>query len=245
MRSISEMTAKKPQINMILLLTFLMGIVIALQIRTVSKSGGIIKFKSINELKKQVELEREANENLSQLLHEKKTELYHYTEELENTGSILELMEQEKKKRMTICAVTPLRGEGIVLRVSDSEDELKEGENPNDKIVHDQDVLHILNDLKIVGAEALSINGQRVSSLSEIKCAGPTITINEKTYGQPFMIYAIGPKEDLMDAIVDPESYTYLLRTVYGLEIEASVHDDLYVPGYGKYIELKYMKEAL
>lgn len=239
------MGRKHLKFNAIVLMFFVIGAVIAMQIRIVSRRGGIVRFKSLNELKKQIELETEATDNLKQLVHEKRTELYHYTQELEDTGSILELMEKEKKKRMMICGVTPLRGEGVIIRVSDSKKELKEGENPNEKIVHDQDVLHILNDLKIIGAEALSINGQRVSSLSEIKCNGPTITINERTHGQPFMIYAIGPKEELMDAIADPESYTYLLRTVYGLEIEASAHGEILIPGYGKNIELKYMKEAL
>lgn len=238
------MYRKNIKMNAMVLLSFLLGVIIAFQVRTVSQSSGVIKFKSINELKKQIESEEAEIENRSKLIIQKKLELYNYKKELEDTGSILASLEKERNQKMMVSGVLPVSGPGIVIRVSDSKKELKEGENPNDKIVHDQDVLHILNDLRISGAEAISISGQRISILSEIKCNGPTITINDRTYGQPFIVSVIGDQEDLMNAIKDPESYSYLLKTVYGLEIEAEIKENIVIPGYQKNIELKYMKEA-
>lgn len=238
------MHRKNIRVNVVMVLCFLLGLIIAFQVKTVSKSNGTIKFKSINELKKQIELEKTEIDNHNQMILQKRLEFYNYNKELEETGSIVETLENEKKKKMMVSGILPVSGEGILIRVSDSKKELKEGENPNDKIVHDQDILHILNDLRISGAEAISISGERVSMLSEIKCNGPTITINDRTYGQPFLIGAIGNQEDLMNAIKDPESYSYLLRTVYGLEIEASSISYLVIPGYRRTIELNYMKEA-
>lgn len=238
------MLRKKFRLNGLILLTFLLGVIIAFQVRNVSSNSGTVKFKSINELKTQIEVEKTEIGNLSQLVFQKNMELDNYNRELEATGSIVTSMEEEKRKRMLLAGVSSVKGNGISIKLSDSKKELKEGENPNDKIVHDQDILHILNDLRINGAEAIAINSQRISSLSEVKCNGPTITINERTYGQPFIIKAIGNQENLSQAIKDPESYSYLLKTVYGLEIEVSTHENMVIPGYSGAINLIYMKEA-
>lgn len=238
------MSKRRLRLNVMILLTFLLGLIIAFQIKGVSASNGLVKVKSISELEKQIEQEQTEIGNLSKLMIQKQVELHKYSRELEQSGSIVELMEREKQKKMMFAGLSPLKGKGVSIHISDSQQELQEGEDPNSKIVHDQDILHILNDLKIGGAEALSINGQRISSISEVKCNGPTITINERTYGQPFIIAAIGNQEDLIEVIKDPESYVHLLKTVYGIQIEVSAHEDLVLPGYVRPIELKYMKGA-
>ncbi len=61
------------------------------------------------------------------------------------------------------------------------------GEEYNLDIVHDVDVLRIINDWRGGRAEAISINGQRVLSVTEIKCGGPIIRVNGKGLVAPFL----------------------------------------------------------
>ena len=143
-----------------------------------------------------------------------------------------------------ISGNTDIKGRGIVVEIRDSDREIKDGENPNNIIVHDQDVLHIINDLKLAGAEALSVNGQRLLFMSEIRCSGPTITINGKTFGQPFVIAATGPLDEMKQAITAPDSYAYLLKSVYGIGIDFFTEESLTIPKYSKTINFKYLKEA-
>ncbi len=65
-----------------------------------------------------------------------------------------------------------MEGPGISIKMYDNPDSQIVGLDINDDVIHDVDILNILNDLKIAGAEAISINGERVVSNSEIKCGG-------------------------------------------------------------------------
>ena len=59
-------------------------------------------------------------------------------------------------------------------------------------LVHDSDFLGIVNELKNGGAEAISINGERIVSTSSITCEGNVISINGEKVSSPFVIKAIG-----------------------------------------------------
>src|SRR5690606_19334456 len=94
---------------------------------------------------------------------------------------------------------------------------------------------------KTAGAEALSINGQRIMSISEIQCAGATITINNYTYGQSFIIKAIGDPDILGAAVKSPESYATILKDVYGLGLEVATYENIRIAKYHGDIAWKYL----
>ncbi len=62
----------------------------------------------------------------------------------------------------------------------------------NDYIVHDRDIREIVNELFAAGAEAISVNGQRLVASSSIRCVGPVVLVNSTQVAPPFMIKAIG-----------------------------------------------------
>lgn len=113
---------------------------------------------------------------------------------------------------------TDVRGPGIMMRVSDSL-----SEDPNldimERIVHDVDIVVLLNDLKAAGAEAIEINGKRITNLSEVVCAGPLIRVNAEVIPAPFVIMAIGDMDELYDAVTREGTYAYELKTTYGMEV--------------------------
>ena len=127
---------------------------------------------------------------------------------------------EEREEVKELSGYSTVTGPGITITMRDSERELKDGQNPNDLIIHDIDILRVLNDLKKAGARAISINGERVLATSKIKCSGATITVNDTTYGQPFIIKAIGDIDLLSAAINSPESYAKSLKDIYGINIK-------------------------
>lgn len=154
------------------------------------------------------------------LLKEKKyEELQDFKTKYANGNQTAVLKETLEKRKMQ-AGYTDLQGEGVVIKLEDSQRELREGENPNDLVIHDQDILILLNDLKVAGAEALSVNGQRIVGNTEIKCTGATIKVNGFTYGQPFIIKAIGNPEQLEAAVLSPNSYGNILQTLYRIQIQ-------------------------
>jgi len=119
---------------------------------------------------------------------------------------------------------TNVRGPGIMLRVSDS---INEDLNLDimERIVHDVDIVVLLNDLKAAGAEAIEVNGKRITNISEVICAGPLIRVNGDAIPAPFVIIAIGDSEKLYNAVTQEGTYAYELKNTYGMEVVA-------VPGY-------------
>lgn len=91
-------------------------------------------------------------------------------------------------------------GKGIRITLQDGDYNPKSA-NPNDYIVHESHVFKLLNELKISGAQAIAINGQRVRADSYIRCNGPVITIDGKQHPAPFVIEAVGDSATLMASL--------------------------------------------
>ncbi|MGL5329769.1 MAG: DUF881 domain-containing protein [Peptostreptococcaceae bacterium] len=203
-----------------ILVAFLLGIFIAIYLKSINSNNTYITLEQKRELEDEISKTKLNIEKLKkiELEYEKKLESYKDVFEDENK-SLQELMQKEIESLKEISGYEQLIGSGVKITIKDSERALSKGENPNDLIVHDIDILRILNDLKKSGAKGISINGERVLPNSQIKCSGATITVNKTTYGQPFIIEAIGDKKSLVASINSPESYANLLRDVYGIYI--------------------------
>ena len=96
---------------------------------------------------------------------------------------------------------TELEGKGIIFTLDDSKQAAKAGENKNLYIIHDEDLLRVVNELRSAGAEAISLNGQRLIGSSEIRCVGPTVLVNERRLAAPFVISAIGNPQTLESSL--------------------------------------------
>ena len=99
------------------------------------------------------------------------------------------------------AGLTAVEGPGVVVTIEDSKQPLKMGENQNLYVVHDEDILKVINELRAAGAEAIALNEQRLIGTSEIRCAGPTVTVNGKMFSTPFQVKAIGDPKLLRSAL--------------------------------------------
>lgn len=109
------------------------------------------------------------------------------------------LVDEAKDLRL-LLGVVPAKGQGIRVTLMDAEyDPIVQ--NPNDYIVHESHIFKVINELKIAGAQGISINGQRIKENSYIKCTGPVITVDDKTFPAPFVIEAIGEMDILHESL--------------------------------------------
>ena len=129
------------------------------------------------------------------------------------------------------ACLLPLEGIGLIIRMDDSAKEAKSGENPNLYVIHDDDLLRVINELRAAGAEALSINGQRIVDTSEIRCAGPTLSVNNVRSSAPYEISAIGDIKTLENAIKMRGGVAETLN-VWGIHLEIETSNDVYIPPY-------------
>ncbi|MGP1585812.1 MAG: DUF881 domain-containing protein [Schwartzia sp. (in: firmicutes)] len=125
----------------------------------------------------------------------------------------------------------PLTGPGVIVTIDDSKTASKAGDNQNLYIIHDDDLLRVVNELRAAGAEALSINGQRLMAMSEIRCAGPTLSVNNVRSAPPYEIRAIGNVETLEKALLMRGGVADTLQ-VWGIQIDIKTAAQVTVPAY-------------
>jgi uncharacterized protein YlxW (UPF0749 family) len=123
-------------------------------------------------------------------------------------------------------------GPGMVLEIADSQREVPLGESPTNYIVLVDDLRDIVTALWASGAEAISINGERLVATSSIYGVGSSILVNTAFLSPPFRIEAIGPTGLHERFLASP---TYLARVArridaYGLQFASEARDDLTLP---------------
>ena len=105
------------------------------------------------------------------------------------------------ERERLLAGTTEVEGAGIEIVLDDSTISKKANENPNLYISHDEDLLRVLNELRAAGAEAISLNDQRIVAMSEVRCAGPTVSVNNVRSAPPYVIKAIGASKTLISAL--------------------------------------------
>ena len=128
-----------------------------------------------------------------------------------------------------LAGAKAVEGPGIILTIEDSTQAVKKDNDPNLYLVHDEDLLKVINELKAAGAEAISINGQRLTANSEIRCAGPTVSVNNVRSAPPFEIRAIGSTKDLENAINMRGGVADTLK-VWGISLRMEAKESLWIP---------------
>ena len=126
-----------------------------------------------------------------------------------------------------------VRGPALTVALTDAPKEdidaaVEEGDVERDElVVHQQDIQAVVNALWIGGAEAMTLQGQRVISTTGIKCVGNTVVLHGVPYAPPYEITAIGDRHRAAAAL-DDSDYVAGYRTyvdAYDLGYEVSTDD--------------------
>lgn len=173
---------------MVMIVAAILGFMLATQIKTTERQ------KTIN-----VQRAEELTERL-RIVEQQRDDLAKEIERLQANNSD-DALETEVERLKEFAGEVPLEGKGIQLILDDSKVTAQVGENPNLYIIHDDDLLRVINELRAAGAEAISINGERLVSTSEIRCAGPTLSVNNNRSAPPYVILAIGNPSNLASAL--------------------------------------------
>jgi uncharacterized protein YlxW (UPF0749 family) len=126
-----------------------------------------------------------------------------------------------------------VQGPGIIIKLDDAP--ARKNYPTWRLIIHDSDVKNIVNELKFAGAQAMSINGERLLATSEQVCAGPTILINKNRYPVPYVIKVIGNPDVLYKKF--DESNTVALMRQDGIRINIEKSKEVLIPKYAHKLE--------
>ncbi len=143
-----------------------------------------------------------------------------------------------------LAGFTAMEGPGVQLELRDSPNPLRPGDDPNTVILHYTDLQAIGNELFASGAEALSINGERVVATTGLSCVGTTILCNIKRIAPPYRIVAIGPADAMQTYLQRPGGTLETLRA-FGFPVQLARGAHLTVPAYRGSYRFTFAKPAL
>lgn len=164
-------------------------------------------------------------------------------------------LQKQATKSQEAAGLTQKRGEGLRIVLSDAPSDViddyvaedPDNHNPNTLLVHQQDIQGVVNALWRGGAEAVTIEGQRVITTTGIKCTGSTVQLHGVPYPAPYEIEAIGDV-DALTAALESDSwvagYRRLADTEEGLGWEMETRDEIVAPAYEGVPQMRYA-EAL
>ncbi|MFE0224258.1 DUF881 domain-containing protein [Streptomyces albidoflavus] len=134
---------------------------------------------------------------------------------------------------------TAVHGPGLKLVVDDAKGSDTGGGGPRESAgfsdtgrLRDRDMQRIVNGLWQSGAEAVSINGQRLTALSAIRAAGDAILVDNKPLGPPYTVLAVGDGQRLADRFLGSSDGQYLaaLRENFGIRTKITAEDEVRLP---------------
>lgn len=191
---------KKAQAIILGIVCLILTIGICVQIKTVNSNGTTTSAnQELNNLKTQVLKMREKYEESYSRLERIQTELETTRSNITNNNEQLKILEEELRKYNVLLGTTEVNGPGVIITITDTDpkDPMRPINDNKKALVHDIDILEVVNELKNAGAEAIDVNGQRIVDTTAISCDGNVIVINGEKVSSTFVINAIGLPERL------------------------------------------------
>ena len=166
------------------LVCFVLALVMSMQFKVVRETDiTSIETMRETELKEELSSWKEKYKEVNQKYEEINQKVEEYKEKKQSDSETSELLQSELQQLNMGLGKTDVQGEGIIVTLTDTDD-LK---------INDNNLLIIVNDLKLAGAEAVSINDERIVNMTDIAYIGNTfVKVNGQRISSPYVIKAIG-----------------------------------------------------
>ena len=189
--------------------------------------------KPIMEYRTSIESEQREIEQIQNLIREAEDQLeqYELAHVTDDFGLVSEMLAEEVLLHKMFSGYEAVRGPGVLVVIDDGTRPLLAWESVNDLLVHEEDIIRVINDLRRYGAEAIAVNGQRIADTTSISCSGYTVRINGQVSARPFVIQAIGDGKRLSESLLNVEGYGAFLRN-FGVQFSVEMLEEIEIPAY-------------
>ncbi|MFL5757322.1 MAG: DUF881 domain-containing protein, partial [Chloroflexota bacterium] len=175
-------------------------------------------------------------------------ELRNAIQQLETAGKgsaalVSDLNAQLQQARIA-AGLIPLTGTGLVLQLEDNPAGPPTGANQADYLVQGRDLQTVVEELWLGGAEAISINDERVTTSTAIVDIGGSILVNSAYLAPPYQVAALGPPE-LFDRLRGSQGFIDLVRAraeQFGIKISFAQPQAIDIPAYAGQVNLRFAR---
>lgn len=221
-----------------------LGIVISVQYKSMQKNKSLIQAeaKSVQDVQAQLLRQKEYSDSLSKQISEYQKKIENYEKNID----VEDMVKKDLEQARVLAGLADVKGKGVIITIDDTNvsNNIK-GIVPdsNGYYVSYLDLLDVLNDLKAAGAEAISLNDERIISTSEVRSAGDFIRINNKKYNRPFTIKVIGDPSTLESSMRIREGTIYRLM-LQNIDVTIKQDDNILIPKYNGIINFNYLNKV-
>lgn len=215
---------------------FALATVMCMQFKIVKETDiTSIEIMREEELREELANWKQMYKEAEEQYEEKVLKLDEYRENKESTEEASKLVEKELIQTNMYLGKTNVQGQGIQIIIKNTNSE-------DIQPISAEDLLVIVDYLKLAGAEAISINEERIINMSDIVYVNNSIIyINQQRILSPYVINAIGDPTKLESTLLGNGGYIELLNNI-GFEISIEKNNKINIPKYNKEIGYKYMK---
>ena len=161
-----------------------------------------------------------------------KEELAQLRIQAEETGGVSDMFAERLRQMELLAGVTDVSGQGVTVTLRDNGKTNAGAAQTSAFAIHEEDLLRVLNELCDAGAEAISLNGERLIATSSVKCTGGSVTIS-----------AIGSSDVLERALLQKQGAVEVLRQ-WGIEVEVKKERSITIAGYVGPTDMEYATTA-
>ena len=220
-----------------------LGVLVAAQVRSAPPRPAQDSESSRQMAGKTIERLEAEQTDLKKQIADLRGQIGSLQEQAGTSKSTLAGLTEELSRQRIAAGMVAVKGPGIRVILDDSAAKtVPADEDPAFYLVHEYHLRDVVNLLWLSGAEAISINGERLVSSSSIYCVGSTIMVNDTRMSPPFEILAIGNPAPLDDALNNPSNLKSLKTRVkvYGIQFKTSKMKDVTLPAYNGSLEARY-----
>ena len=229
------MKGKNIMIFTIGIMCFLLMYITFIQLKTVEITD-ITAIKNMRETELRTALSdwKTKHEEINKKLEETNVKINEYKEKVNNNQEAAELLQKELNQLNMLVGKTNVVGEGIIITLAD-------GTEDSYTTISAYDLMNLVNELKLSGAEAISINDERLINLTDIVSVNNSfIVIGGQRVVSPYTIKAIGNQVYLESALITKNGYVDTLKaSEKSVTIEKS--KNVTIPKYEGEMDLKYV----
>jgi uncharacterized protein YlxW (UPF0749 family) len=167
-------------------------------------------------------------------------------EDLEATGqggaAVTRDLNQQLQDVRIAAGLVAMTGPGVVIQLSDSTVAVPDDGSQRDYLVSGQDVLTVVEELWLAGAEGIAVNGERVTVATAIIDIGGSVLVNSAYVAGPYQIFAIGPS-DMFDRLTSSPGFVDFVRArseAFGIGVSYALPETVDLPAYAGAVNLRY-----
>lgn len=192
---------KHDSVLSVTIICLVLGAMLALQFRTQLQMGDVSGYRRADALAQMLANTRSQADQQREEITTLRAELGKYQASVMDKDKLMGLVNERLASDQIALGLVDVKGPGVAISIADSSLRADAPGAEELFLVHDSDLWPVVNELRSAGAEAISINGQRVVGSTAIRCAGPVINVNSVPIDPPFEILAIGNPDTLYNAL--------------------------------------------